>query len=102
MLGHRGPLSSQDNKRGKQTARKLQVGEVGMGRTGTSGPWVTRAGLRELSKRCSVQMSLLCPGEGSLRQPLRAPAGLERPLLLWDPLGVFLLAASPKISPDDN
>ncbi|KAB0398289.1 hypothetical protein E2I00_008510, partial [Balaenoptera physalus] len=31
-----------------------------------------------------------------------APVGLDFPLLVWVPLGVFLLAASPNISPDDS
>lgn len=42
------------------------------------------------------------PGEDNLQQLLRAPVESEIPLLIWDPLGVLLLAASPKTSPDVN
>ncbi|XP_069902312.1 zinc finger protein 202 isoform X1 [Globicephala melas] len=43
-----------------------------------------------------------CPGEDNLGSSSHAPVGLDFPLLVWVPLGVFLLAASPNISPDDN
>lgn len=73
-----------------------------MGRMGVLEPWVTGAGLRGVRKLCSIQTSLPCPGEDNLQQLLRAPMEPEIPLLIWDSLGVFLLAGSPKISPDVN
>ena len=47
-------------------------------------------------------MSPPCPGEDQLSSSSHAPVGLDFPLLVWVPLGVFLLAASPNISPDDS